>query len=445
MAGFFLALLIIAALGVYSYLSIQQLIETANALSRSLRVTNLAERVLVTTIDLETGQRGFVITGDTRYLEPYKSAKQSIDSSIELLLDVTEDQPSQHEMVKELRNWTRKKSEIVEMTVAVRRKSFDSAVSLVNSGRGKLVMDTIRSIIADIQQHESYAFSRQSELTSGRVLREFQYSFIGLLLVPAVIIVVLFYNINRNLNIRDRTEMRLNRATTEATALNKELESFTYSVSHDLRAPLRSVNSYAEILREDYGDQLDENARKYIDVIIRNGKRMGQLVDDLLDFSRLGRREITKVKVDVDQLVRDVVAGLIEINPQASRAEVAIGKLGIVEGDASMLKQVWTNLLSNAFKYSSKRDSPKIEIDCREDGRDVVYCIQDNGVGFKMEYVHKLFNVFQRLHKMEEFEGTGVGLALVKRIVNRHGGRIWVEAEIDQGAKFYFSLPKRQI
>jgi signal transduction histidine kinase len=220
---------------------------------------------------------------------------------------------------------------------------------------------------------------------------------------------------------------------------HQELESFTYSVSHDLRAPLRALDGFSEMLEEDHADQLPEEGRRHLKTIRRSVRRMSQLIDDLLAFSQLGRQTLRKQAVDTARLVQEVLAELGSPWPDR-RVELRVGPLPPCEGDAALLRQVWTNLLSNALKYSSKREQAVVEIGCKEQQGDNVYFVRDNGTGFDMRHVDKLFGVFQRLHQPGDYEGTGVGLAIVHRIVKRHGGRIWADAAVDRGATFYFTL-----
>jgi PAS domain S-box-containing protein len=217
---------------------------------------------------------------------------------------------------------------------------------------------------------------------------------------------------------------------------NKELESFSYSVSHDLRSPLRSVVGYAGMLREDYAGKLDQEANRMLTVIERNALKMNSLIDDLLEFSRTGRKEVGKVDVDMRDLVDEVIKDL-----NSEKVNFRIGALPHIMADRTLITQVWTNLISNAVKYSGKKDTPIVEIDSFNKDGHVVFFVKDNGAGFGMEYADKLFGVFQRLHKAEDFEGTGIGLAIVHRVVTRHGGRVWAEGEVAKGATFYFSLP----
>jgi light-regulated signal transduction histidine kinase (bacteriophytochrome) len=235
-------------------------------------------------------------------------------------------------------------------------------------------------------------------------------------------------------------EKRVADRTARLEAANKELEAFSYSVSHDLRAPLRHIHGYVEMLQRVTEGQLSDKARHYLKTITEASEEMGQLIDDLLTFSRVGRAEIRGTSIPLDELLQDVIRSL-EMATRNRSIVWEIAPLPPVLGDLALLKQVLTNLVDNALKYSRTRDTARIAIGCagEEAGRAVLF-VRDNGVGFDMQYAHKLFGVFQRLHRAEEFEGTGIGLATVRRIIARHGGRVWAEGALDKGATFYFTL-----
>ncbi len=239
--------------------------------------------------------------------------------------------------------------------------------------------------------------------------------------------------------LNNELEQRVLDRTAQLEEANRELEAFSYSVSHDLRAPLRAVDGFSQAVVEDFGPQLPEEGRRQLQTIRHAAQRMGELIDDLLTFSRLSRQPLKKQTVNTEELVH---AALAEVGAQGEgrKVQIKFGDLPPCEGDRSLLKQVWINLLSNAFKYSRKRAEAIIEIGCTDQNGEKVYFVRDNGSGFDMRYADKLFRVFQRLHRAEEFEGTGVGLAIVQRIVHRHGGRVWVDAAVDRGAAFYFTL-----
>jgi len=227
--------------------------------------------------------------------------------------------------------------------------------------------------------------------------------------------------------------------TEQLETANKELESFSYSVSHDLRAPLRAIDGFSRILQEDF-PSLSAEASRLIHSVRSNTQQMGRLIDDLLKFSRLNRQPLNKQNVNMAELVRQALQTL-EPEREGRQVEITLGELPACQGDPGLLLQVWMNLLSNALKFTRKREHTRIEIGSQVNERgETVYFVDDNGVGFDMQYAGKLFGVFQRLHRADEFEGTGVGLALVQRILQRHGGRIWAEAQHEVGAKFSFTV-----
>ena len=233
----------------------------------------------------------------------------------------------------------------------------------------------------------------------------------------------------------------LERRTIQLEAANKELEAFSYSVSHDMRAPLRAIDGFSRILLEDHSENLDDDATRVIAVIRSNTQNMGRLIDDLLAFSRLGRKPIERLQIDMKGLAHDVVAQMSSAD-SASAPQFDLRPLNEAHGDPAMIRQVFVNLVSNAAKYARTSNPAQIEIGGYSKNGDNVYYVKDNGVGFDMSYANKLFGVFQRLHSAEEFEGTGVGLAIVQRIIHRHGGRVWADGKVNEGATFYFTLPK---
>jgi signal transduction histidine kinase len=298
-----------------------------------------------------------------------------------------------------------------------------------------------------------------------RVLRLGSFQFGGfIVLVMAILIfavpilwtsVLLFRTDNKRLEAEKRLAAqyelveRLNNdlqaQASELRKLNKELETFSYSVSHDLRAPLRHITGYMELLEDRISPDLDEENKRYVRIISDASVRMRALIDDLLAFSRMARSEMLDSSIDLSVIAQKVIAEL-RLGTEGRVIEWTVQPLPEVDGDPSMIELVLTNLVSNALKFTAPRPAARIEIGCWFEAPDqhVVY-VRDNGVGFDMKYAHKLFGVFERLHRREEFDGTGIGLATVRRIVDRHGGRVWGEAVIDQGATFYFSLPKRSM
>lgn len=242
----------------------------------------------------------------------------------------------------------------------------------------------------------------------------------------------------RRLN--EELERRVIERTAQLADANRELEAFSYSVSHDLRAPLRAIDGFSKILSSEHGTALDDEGRRLLDVIRSSTHRMGCLIDDLLEFSRAGRRELRKRSVDMMEVVRAAAAGLTQESPP-SPVRFTIAELPRASCDATLIRQAWRHLLDNAVKFSRAKTDATVEVGFRREAGRTIYFVRDEGVGFDMKYVDKLFGVFQRLHSQQDFEGTGVGLAMVRRIVHRHGGEVWAEGEVGRGATFYFSLP----
>lgn len=237
---------------------------------------------------------------------------------------------------------------------------------------------------------------------------------------------------------KHQQEIALFTLNEELKNINKELEAFSYSVSHDLRAPLRAVSGFTQILKEDYGQKLDDEGKRIIETINYNATKMGTLIDDLLAFSKLGRKEVRKTEIDMNELTEGVLFDLSKSIKHC--AEIKIGKLHKVTADYSLLRQVMFNLISNAVKYSSRKENPFVEIVSEENNGEIIFSVKDNGAGFDMKYYDKLFGVFQRLHNQKEFEGVGVGLAIVQRVITKHGGKVWAEGKVNEGAVFNFSL-----
>ncbi|MEE8481006.1 MAG: ATP-binding protein [Desulfobacterales bacterium] len=250
------------------------------------------------------------------------------------------------------------------------------------------------------------------------------------------------YQLHLEKLVEERTK-ELAETNIDLAAANKELEAFSYSVSHDLRAPLRAIDGFTRILIEDYASKLDKEGKRIGSTIHDNAKKMGRLIDDLLAFSRLGRASMTPTKIDMENMVNAMYHEATSAE-ERKRIKFSIVDLPAIEGDTNLMRQVWMNLISNAVKYSSKCKQSVISVTSKDEKKKVTYCIKDNGVGFDMKYVDKLYGVFERLHSEKDFKGTGIGLSLVKRIIKRHGGEVWAEGKVDKGASFYFSLPNKR-
>ena len=250
--------------------------------------------------------------------------------------------------------------------------------------------------------------------------------------------------IHRVVDITEKHELKLRseELIKELKAANQELESFSYSVSHDLRAPLRAVTGYAQILKEDFGSKLDQEGHRILDAIRYNSQKMGKLIDDLLNFSKLERKDLQRSFICMNELTEGVIMDINKL--LVNNCEIRVGKLHSIRADYGLMHQVMFNLIANAVKYSSRKMKPMIEISSEETEGTITYLVRDNGDGFDMKHYGRLFRVFQRLHSQSEFEGTGVGLAIVHRIISKHGGKVWAEGKRGEGALFKFSLSMNQ-
>lgn len=437
--GLIASIIIILGLGILSYTYFFNLSAATQWTNHARRVIQNIEEVRSMLVVLENTQRGFSLTGDESFLKTYDGSVASLNELVGELDSLTRDNPTQQTRISELRPLIQSQVEFTNNVIAARRTGFDSALNEIKTQAGVNNMAKINGALNEIKQEEQgLMLSRTLGVQTG--FFRFVMAFMGLIVVTLVVLLLLVWLINSNTRKRSVAEQRLRDAELETKKINQDLESFSYSVSHDLRAPLRSINGYAQILIEDYSEKFDPEGNRLINVIINNAKRMGQLIDDLLEFSRLGRQEIRRTPYDIDEQVRAIAGELME-RETGRKIELDIKPLGSALVDSNMLRQVWINLIGNAIKYSRNKDVAKIEVGRIDEKDEVIFFVKDNGAGFDMAYMDKLFGVFQRLHKANEFEGTGVGLALVKRIIDRHKGRIWADAKVGGGATFFFSVP----
>lgn len=509
--------------------------------------------------DVELGKRGYVITGDTLFLEPFVKSKKQILTHLTHLKSLTKDNPLQQMRFNTLEKLVNQELIFFKKVIELRSdQGFEEAKNAVATARGKILMDSIKSTIVDIRNEEQVLLNKRRqknqdsidsansiiyffqitivlflialffvalttfktrqkaqillEKSNERFFKIFNYSPIPMAITNVSegkfmyandvfcettgykrenlvgrksVDVNIISQEEREKSVKDikknggkikDVELKISKSNGELIDIlfsaetleidnnkcfvyacvdisgrkkseeklkevNKELDSFTYSVSHDLRAPLRAISGYTKILNEDYGSVIDAEGKRVMKVISNNAQKMGQLIDDLLAFSRLGRQSVVNIPIDMNSLVKSIKEELMGFS-DLKNIQIDIQDLINPTGDSSMIKVVMTNLLSNAIKYSSKKDEILIEIGSYCEEKNIVYYIKDNGAGFDMQYYDKLFGVFQRLHSTTEFEGTGVGLAIVQRIIKKHGGKVWAESKIDTGSTFYFSLPK---
>jgi signal transduction histidine kinase len=383
----------------------------------------------------------YVITGEPTNIADRNRAVAELQSSLREVGNLTVDNRSQQERLAAVNSRVAERIEFMNVMVVTRQTAgIEGAQRLIASDRPHGLVNQFRELLDGMASEERSLL--QHRLLADEVNQRRLIAASALLLAIVILIVGLgLHRLRGELRLRQALAEELEGKTIALQTSNKELESFSYSVSHDLRSPLRAIDSFALMLDEDYTAKLDEEGRRYIAVIREGAQQMGRLIDDLLAFSRLGREPLNSVSMDLragaERAVREVLVAYT-----GTRPEVVMHELPSARGDAALLHHVWVNLIANAVKYSSKIAAPQIEIGGCIEGSEAVYFVKDNGAGFDMRYADKLFRVFQRLHAAHEFPGSGVGLAIVQRVIGRHGGRVWGESKLEHGAKFFFTLPQ---
>ncbi len=433
--GFLLALLALISLVFLSFKNQSHYLQTTRNIIQQNDILFHTEQIQKSLLEIESAQRGYIIIGDSVFLDYYNSAYQSTQKSqMQLAAALANGTPEDISHLQRIDHLIRQKYEFAENAIKARNTDFEISKKIVASYRGKELTDEIRLLIARIQSNATQ-MAKDYRDERERFMTNFTVMFLVIIVTAVVLLTTLFFMINRSINVRAR-------ANEKVRQLNSELEAFSYSVSHDLRSPLRVIDGYAMLLEEDHYDKLDDDGKNAIMAIMRNARKMGHLIDDLLEFSRVSKKAVNPVKVDLAPIVARIAEEARTQN-ECERCIIHINNLEPAYADLKMIEQVWINLISNAVKYSSKKNEPVIEIGCKNGHDRIMYFVKDNGVGFNMDFKEKLFGVFQRLHRPEDFPGTGVGLAIVKRIIDRHGGEVWAESKVNEGATFYFTLPNR--
>jgi PAS domain S-box-containing protein len=404
-------------------------------------------------------------TGRKRWIQllmyPLKDNKEQIIEVVVITLDMTENREAQQKLIESERIYKTIASSIPGSVICILDRDFryllveGDMVEKLGYFKEKLLGSKVSQVLPPsrygvVQRDFNKVLEGETIITESTangydiiaryVPLKDEYNFVYAILTVAIDITEL-KNAQRNIvELNFSLEEKIIERTTQLEKSNEELESFSYSVSHDLRGPLRAVNGYARILEEDYNHLFDAEGKRLLGEVQGNAKKMGILIDDLLAFSRLGRKEIERSEIDMNRLFRQAIEEVTK--NEAQQAEIKVYELLPVKADQSLILHVLINLLSNAVKYSSKKQHPLIEVSSEKGNNEITYSIKDNGVGFDMKYSHKLFGVFQRLHSEEEFSGTGVGLAIVQRIIHKHNGKVWGESIEGEGATFSFSLPE---
>ena len=442
LAGLSLAIVLLVALGVDAVYNLRQQSAAADWVTHTYQVVGGLQGIFSSVQDAESSQRAFLVSGNETYLGPCYNAFRVLPGQFEAVRSLIQDNPTQLERLGRLREDAGVRLATVNTRIEQRRQlGVDALNPKVLNGTGVRLMETVRADVdAMIGAETTLLAERRDTLASARRRSVLLQSLAGL--ASLGLLLAVFIGLARQMDRANRAELAAESSNVLLRNANGELRAFSYSVAHDLRAPLRAINGFAQVLEEDCAGQLDPDGRQALDRIRINSTKMAVLIDDLLALSAVTMRPLSKSKVAMSDLVRAAYEELLDTQP-GRVIECDIAALPPASGDPSLLRQVWLNLIGNALKFTRGRDVARIEIGGNVAGPDfATYFIRDNGAGFNMQYADKLFGAFQRLHVSEEFEGTGIGLALVQRIVQRHGGTIWAEGEEGRGARFAFTLPE---
>jgi len=448
--AFVLAVAMMSTIGFLSLEDISKQAETSLWVEHSQIIITRLQTLLTGVEQASTGVRGYILTRDPSSLGDLSEVQSNLSRRIHLLQNLTADNPQRQIDLPVIENLLNQY--LVESNHLVGflkdtspPSSLDEELNL-NRALLNRIETQIRAVQADerLLLRQRIAASQRTAQTTASIIQIGSICGIALLFGSTYLLVKQIVARQAVDDRIQRLNMELAQRATQLESTNAELEAFTYTVSHDLRAPLRHIHGFVEMLQKSPAVQAEPGNQRYMNIIAKAAKHMGLLIDSLLDLSRTGRVELHPVPLDMRKMIDKVIE---ELEPEWKNRRVRwdIRPLVSASGDSTLVRLVWMNLITNALKYSRPREESRVEIgqsSTEGNGSEVSYYVRDNGVGFDMRYADKLFGVFQRLHRAEDFEGTGVGLANVRRIVNRHGGRVWAESELNAGSIFHFSLPR---
>ncbi len=456
-AGFGTALAILILVGVLSYRSMVRSDADRQSVTHTHQVLEQVDLVETDLLNAETGERGFILTGETSFLEPYTEAFGRVDQDLKELARLTADNPVQQQNLDRVEPLISERLGMLHDRVELRRHTdLVSGAEIVIQGPGKLHMDMIRAQLAEIKREENGLLSLRTQETAKSsqntktVIAVGEILGVGFLCLAGIVVgqemgqrklaeeEIRALNVDLEQRVADRTAELHERAKDLARS-NSELQQFAYVASHDLQEPLRMVASFTQLLAKRYGDKLDDDAREFIHYAVDGATRMQSLISDLLNYSRVGTQGKPLVPTDCEALFKRVL-GSLQIAIKESGAIIVNDPLPMVMADEQQLGQLFQNLLSNAIKFHGA-DPPRIRISTERNGNEWKISVRDNGIGISQEHFHRIFIIFQRLHTRTEYPGTGIGLAICKKIVERHGGRIWIEPSPGGGSTFFFTIP----
>jgi signal transduction histidine kinase len=436
--AFLLALAMLAGAFWLAIRNTGRLVADAGWRQHTYQVIGEVRGLLGALTDAETGERGYMLTGDERFLEPYLSGAAAVPAGLARLRALTADNPSQRRRLDVLAPAASAELDGLDRSIARRRALGAAAGSLADRLAGKGRMDGLRARLAEMEGAETALLAARDRALLASIRRT-RLSLLAGAALGIALLAAAFGALAREIGQRQRAEQALRGLNTRLETANHELEDFCHSVSHDLRAPLRAIDGFSQALLEDAGERLAPADHETLGRVRAAAQRMSGLIDDLLRLSRISRTKPAPSEVDLSALAGAVVEELRRGEP-ARRAVVDIQDGVRALGDGRLLRVALENLLGNAWKFTRRRPEARIAFGAENGAPRPVYFVRDNGAGFDMTYAGKLFGAFQRLHSGRDFEGNGIGLATVARVVHMHGGRIWAEAAVDQGATFRFTL-----
>ena len=442
LVGFAVALSLLGVLGQLSYRNIERQADAADWVDHTHQVAENLAGIFSVVQDADNSVRTFVLTGTEAALQPYATALQILPGKLDAMSRTVRDNPAQLARLKKLRADVDARLAQAKARVQQRRDLGPGALeSKYITPVALQLMEQVRADVTAMTDAErQLLFERRRQLQRVR-RRSLAIQTVGGL-TSIVLLVTVFAGLLQQILRANRAEQEAQRSNAQLKDANNEMRSFSYSVAHDLRAPLRAINGFARVIVEDHEANLPEDGRRALGRITSNASMMGQIIDDLLSLSKISYQPLRSAKVEMNELVRGAYHELAEAQPDRV-IDCEIGNLPPASGDPNLLRQVWINLIGNALKFTREQKRASIEIGGNVAGPEfATYFIRDNGAGFDMQYAGKLFGAFQRLHRSAEFEGTGIGLALVQRIIHRHGGTIWAEGQLGAGARFAFTLPE---
>jgi signal transduction histidine kinase len=459
--GFSLALLLLFGVGVTFSWSVQRLLNNSKWVDHTYQVRGEIAHILSGINNAETARRGYIITGKDTYLINYRQSSQESNRSFKTLRTLTADNPLQQQRLVLLEPLIAEKLKGLQESIELRQQNVgeDRNAQIAFTDRGSAISEEIKRLLAAMEQEEKMLLQRRSAATNRSVRYTVLVVCIGGLLSFSLLIAIYFLlrkqisdrilateklaqtNTALETEIAERleAERKLEQLTTELQRSNRELEQFAYVASHDLQEPLRAVAGYTQLLVQEYQNRLDESAQEYMTYVIDGAMRMQQLIQDLLAYSRVSTRTQAFVSIDGNAVLRQAVNNL-QVAIAESNATITHDPLPQVNGDKTQWLQLFQNLIANAIKFR-REEPPQVHIMAESKDREWLFSVRDNGIGIKPQYLDRIFEIFKRLHTRREFPGTGIGLAMCKKIVERHGGRIWAESQPGVGTTFYFTIP----